>query len=452
MDPTTIARLALLTALLAVSGPGTVSAPPRSPAAGTPQSAVASQQSTYIVQPGDTLYAIALKFGTTIQALQEANNIADPAALAVGRRLIIPGRAPTSATAASRTATPSGQSPTRAAAGASPPARSTAGSKDANHTIYVVKRGDALATIAQQFGVTVEELVRINNLANANLISVGQSLVIPNTGEPLPDGIALDPPAVRQGQTLEIRVTAPGAVSATGTLDQQELTFTGSRGNLRALAGISRCAYFVGQYPVQLTLTGAQGDTRAVHFNVRVNPYGFPVEDLTLTPQMSSLLDPAVIRAEDQRVSDTVKPFRAEKYWSGVFRSPLSIKSPRVSSVFGERRSYNGGQPGQCGHEGQDYAVEGGTPVYAPASGVVVLAAELTVRGNVVLLDHGRGVYSGYYHLSELDVRAGRRVNPGDPVGKVGTTGFSTGDHLHWSMWVNGIYVDPLQWTEETFE
>jgi murein DD-endopeptidase MepM/ murein hydrolase activator NlpD len=70
------------------------------------------------------------------------------------------------------------------------------------------------------------------------------------------------------------------------------------------------------------------------------------------------------------------------------------------------------------------------------------------VRGNVVFIDHGRGVFSAFYHLSELDTETGKRINAGDVIGKVGTTGFSTGDHLHWSMWVNGIYVDPIDWTE----
>jgi murein DD-endopeptidase MepM/ murein hydrolase activator NlpD len=72
------------------------------------------------------------------------------------------------------------------------------------------------------------------------------------------------------------------------------------------------------------------------------------------------------------------------------------------------------------------------------------------VRGNVVFINHGFGVFSGFYHLSEIDVKAGQRVNTGDLVGKVGTTGFSTGDHLHWSMWVNGVYVDPIEWETRT--
>jgi len=102
-----------------------------------------------------------------------------------------------------------------------------------------------------------------------------------------------------------------------------------------------------------------------------------------------------------------------------------------------------------CGHEGTDYAVAGGTPVYAPAGGVVVLAEPLKVRGNVVFIDHGRGVFSAFYHLDKIIAKQGQRVQAGDLIAQVGTTGFSTGYHLHWSMWVNGVYVNPSQWMEQ---
>jgi murein DD-endopeptidase MepM/ murein hydrolase activator NlpD len=81
----------------------------------------------------------------------------------------------------------------------------------------------------------------------------------------------------------------------------------------------------------------------------------------------------------------------------------------------------------------------------------VALAEELTVRGKVVIIDHGLGVYSSYYHLSEITVQVGQNVEPGDPIGKVGSTGLSTGCHLHWEIRVGGVYVDPLQWTQQVF-
>jgi murein DD-endopeptidase MepM/ murein hydrolase activator NlpD len=98
-----------------------------------------------------------------------------------------------------------------------------------------------------------------------------------------------------------------------------------------------------------------------------------------------------------------------------------------------------------------DYDAEGGAPIYAPAAGIVVMAEPLEVRGNVVILDHGLGVFTGFWHLSRIDVTPGQTVERGAVVGLVGNTGLSTGPHLHWEMRVRGVPVDPLQWTQREF-
>ena len=102
-------------------------------------------------------------------------------------------------------------------------------------------------------------------------------------------------------------------------------------------------------------------------------------------------------------------------------------------------------------HTGHDYGADAGTPVLAPITGTVALAEPLQVRGNVVILDHGLGVYSGFWHLSQIDVAAGQTVGEGEVVGLVGNTGLSTGPHLHWEMRVLGVPVDPVQWTQQAF-
>jgi murein DD-endopeptidase MepM/ murein hydrolase activator NlpD len=78
----------------------------------------------------------------------------------------------------------------------------------------------------------------------------------------------------------------------------------------------------------------------------------------------------------------------------------------------------------------------------------VVLASTLEVRGNTLVLDHGAGVFSTYAHLDELRVREGDQVKQGDTIAIVGSTGFSTGPHLHWELWVAGANVDPEEWAE----
>ena len=96
-----------------------------------------------------------------------------------------------------------------------------------------------------------------------------------------------------------------------------------------------------------------------------------------------------------------------------------------------------------------DIAVPDGTPVLAPAAGVVTLADDLYITGGTVLLDHGHGVSSNFLHLSRIDVAVGDTVEQGQPIGRVGATGRATGPHLHWGMNWFDVRVDPLLVLEE---
>ena len=113
-------------------------------------------------------------------------------------------------------------------------------------------------------------------------------------------------------------------------------------------------------------------------------------------------------------------------------------------------RSYNLG-PYDRVHGGVDFAAPTGTDVRAVAAGLVVLALDLNVRGQSIVLDHGMGVYTGYWHLSEMYVEVGEFVTNGSVIGAMGNTGRSTGPHLHWQLWVNGTVVNPLQWLYSDF-
>jgi murein DD-endopeptidase MepM/ murein hydrolase activator NlpD len=101
-------------------------------------------------------------------------------------------------------------------------------------------------------------------------------------------------------------------------------------------------------------------------------------------------------------------------------------------------------------HTGTDFGGGIGTPIFAPAAGRVVLAEKLTVRGNAVLIDHGLGLFSGYWHQSQLTVAVGQEIRQGDLIGFIGETGLVTGPHLHWEMRLNGIALEPLQWVQQT--
>ena len=127
--------------------------------------------------------------------------------------------------------------------------------------------------------------------------------------------------------------------------------------------------------------------------------------------------------------------------WRQRFIWPVS---GRISGVFGSQRVYANGERG-APHAGVDIARPTGTPVVAPADGVIVLAADrpFTLEGNLLMIDHGMGLNSAFLHLSRIDVRVGDRVRQGQTVGAIGATGRASGPHLHWGMKWLDRRIDP---------
>ncbi|MCC7363762.1 MAG: M23 family metallopeptidase [Dehalococcoidia bacterium] len=132
--------------------------------------------------------------------------------------------------------------------------------------------------------------------------------------------------------------------------------------------------------------------------------------------------------------------------WANRWRLPLDGE-PRVTGYFGEERSFNGGPRGGH-HGGTDFGVEAGTPIRSTNDGVVVMSGLYRTRGNIVIVDHGAGIFSLYGHLQERAVSVGQAVQHSDVVGYVGSTGLSTGPHLHWELSVSGVLVDGLRWLD----
>ncbi|NPA58037.1 MAG: M23 family metallopeptidase [Aquificae bacterium] len=117
------------------------------------------------------------------------------------------------------------------------------------------------------------------------------------------------------------------------------------------------------------------------------------------------------------------------------------LKNPRMSTPFGAKRIINGKK--RSIHWGVDYSAPRGTPVYASLTGKVVLAKELFYTGKTVIISHGAGLFTLYAHLSKIDVKEGQMVKRGQVIGKVGSTGRSTGPHLHFGVYVNSVRTDP---------
>lgn len=194
-------------------------------------------------------------------------------------------------------------------------------------------------------------------------------------------------------------------------------------------------------YEVKVIATDASGRGYSSPFFLKVGKGVFRTQKLSLPRSMVDLDAKTLERVnkEANRVKVLFQTFRDEKLWKGAFVRPLEGK---LSSTFGLDRIINGQR--RSPHTGVDLESEAGTPVWASNSGMVVLVDDLFFSGKSVILDHGWGLYSMYFHLSEGLVKEGDRVGRGDVLGRVGSTGRSTGPHLHWAIRMNQVRVDPL--------
>jgi murein DD-endopeptidase MepM/ murein hydrolase activator NlpD len=149
-------------------------------------------------------------------------------------------------------------------------------------------------------------------------------------------------------------------------------------------------------------------------------------------------------RNEAQIRELTARP-RSEPLWDGVFHRQ-SNAAPLSS--FADRRTYtyHGEVIDHQTHLGYDLASLKLSPVEAAQNGIVIFAGNLGIYGNAVLLDHGMGIFSLYGHLSTIAVQPGVRVTTAQPIGQTGETGLAGGDHLHFSILLDGVHVDPVEW------
>ncbi|MDW7712043.1 MAG: M23 family metallopeptidase [Deferrisomatales bacterium] len=253
------------------------------------------------------------------------------------------------------------------------------------------------------------------------------------------------------GVTLEAESTAPGEVfpvrvAGLGGAGPYEVSFGAAQfplwpaeGGWEGLAAVDRDAA-PGVW--ELRLLGPDGAERPLAAaTVVVGERVYPEQRLTVRESMVTLSpeDQARAAREAARIRQVLSSRSPRRLWDGPVRIP--VEGP-VSSPFGVRRFYNDQPRGY--HSGIDLAAPRGTPVGAAAAGVVALTGDFFYTGGSVFLDHGLGLLTGYFHLDSVEVNEGETVPAGGLLGRVGSTGRSTGPHLHWGVYLSGVRADPF--------
>jgi murein DD-endopeptidase MepM/ murein hydrolase activator NlpD len=443
-------------------------------------SVFAQQGPVYIVQQGDTLTSIAEKFGTTVEALVDANSISDPSLIQPGTELVIPGFE----------------------------------GVEGVLTLQEIGFGENLASLSYRHGIEPDDLARLNRVVNPGRIFAGQSLILPAAAEgsssapgvsvllaqageskleravksglnpwriqsgygneyrlwavpgsslvvtggdhppqALPEPLVsfdVDPLPAIQGKTTKLSVSLNQPAWVEGQWGDQPLHFfEQDRLSMVALQGVHAMAE-PGIYDFELRLHApSEGDLLYSYRQpvlVQDGYYGF--ESINGVPQET--IDPTITEPEQAMVEERLSKASPERFWESTFNYPSNYYTEEFLSIFGTRRSYNWGAYYYY-HTGLDFYGGTGVEILAPARGRVVYIGSLVVRGNVTYIDHGWGVYSGYFHQSEIFVSEGEMIEQGQVIGLVGGTGRSTGPHLHWEIWVGGVAVDPMEWVLGSF-
>jgi len=264
------------------------------------------------------------------------------------------------------------------------------------------------------------------------------------TPVPLHVSVRIAPQVIEQGRTARIDVVSSHPAEVLWRMGDAEGAF-GSGDGLRHIGyvGVSPVAD-EGAQALTVLARSERGHeiTLETALQISAGDYGF--EHIVFGEATEKLLAPEVTQPERERLDSVYGGESADHLLcSGLLDWPWR---GTITSYFGTRRQY--GDAFRSFHAGIDIDGQDGDPIAAPAAGTVVLAEELQVRGGAVIIDHGLGVMSGYYHLSRIDVEVGDSLVRGDVLGLMGATGLVTGSHLHWELRVGNVPVSPIEWVE----
>jgi murein DD-endopeptidase MepM/ murein hydrolase activator NlpD len=429
---------------------------------------------TYIVQAGDTLNEIAIRFGVSNEEILSANAITDPNSLFIGQSIIIPGLEGITGVLTSE----------------------------------VLPLGTSLSQLTRQYRLRQSDLILLNRLTSPSEMIAGISIIVPInetqyqlepilplrpgestleaailagispwtlvdqnqnkstwgllTGEPLfasidPEWFDSEPPKtveitvnqlpIIQGETLVLEIRTHEPMEIHGSFNEEPLSFFANDGEgYISFHGIYALAE-PGVYPLRINAESENGNRLDFEQLVLLSSGFYGNEWVTIEDEI--YLDVEKIAEEDATLQPFLDQVTPQRYWEGRFQYP--VDEPCFNSPFGLRRNYNDGLFFYY-HNGLDFRVcAQNLNIYAPAAGVVLVAEALFTKGNAIYIDHGWGVISGYVHLEEILVKVGDFVQPGDLIGIIGNTGRSAGPHLHFEINVSGTPVNPQTWLNQTF-
>ncbi len=441
----------------------------------TSVSAVQSNQqdAVYIVQEGDTLGSITLQFGITLDELLSVNQISDPNSVFIGQELIIPGLEGISGILTSQVL-PFGSS----LIGLSrqyeleeielftlnrmtSPSETIAGvnfiipinvQREQLIPIMAFQNSSSLIEAAIQADTSPWTLCSDNDLS-ASWDALPGEILYGHAQDDSSDTLSMgieniifnELPFI-QGETIQAEIHTTSQSKIIGKFNDLDITFvTEDNQNYYAYLGV-HAMMEPGPYPLEITKSSSDGKNQTFEQLVLVSAGAYGDEWVNVPDEYLNQND---ILEEDTYLLPILSKVSPEKLWEGPFYYP--VDEPLVNSTFGQRRNYNNGELFFY-HTGMDFAVNApNLNVYAPANGIVVLAEALTIKGNAILIDHGWGIYSGYWHLSEFNVEVGNLVNQGDIIAQIGNTGRSAGPHLHFEIDITGTPVNPQTWLSQEF-
>jgi len=284
-------------------------------------------------------------------------------------------------------------------------------------------------------------------IIGAMLLAGGPPAGVPSAFSAPPDGnpeiVRIAPASPVQGDTITV-VVAPRVPSTVRVrFDGTDVrVYALADGTHRGLIGTDP-TIASGAHTVSVTLAGAGQPPVQLSRTVKIKAGQFGKRTIVMSPSTFSLISADNAAIERRALGPALGRRTAKAMWTGAFLLP---SDGLMDSPYGLESVYNGHR--MWWHQGADFAAPEGSPVIAANAGMVVLAQGLPLGGNTVVIDHGQGVLTEYLHLSTMVVHPGERVDRGALIARIGATGLVTGPSLHWGLYVNGTWVNPLFWTE----